>query len=49
MRSKTKKKGRKRPNEVDSDDENGEANEVFAQNEDLKKLIDNLVQQLSKT
>ena len=41
-RSKTKKKGRKRANEVESDEEE-EENEVFAKNEELKKIIDSLV------
>jgi chromosome segregation ATPase len=39
---KKKNKGRKRANEVD-DDEEQEENEVFAENQELKKMVENLV------
>ena len=46
-RSKTKKKGRKRANEVESEDEEVE-NEVFAKNKELKKIVDSLVPEEQK-
>lgn len=42
-KSKSKKKGRKRAAEVDSDNEDEDEPEVFANNEELKQMVNNLV------
>lgn len=40
---KKKGKGRKRANEVDEEEDQEEENEVFAENQELKKMVENLV------